>query len=190
VLQPLPKTSPLVGRGEFVRQELSPTSPPDGGGQPTWRASARLTKGQVDTHLFVRFPFPQPLALEAAESLVLDTWVPEGQRTPTQLLVILHEKGGADYLASTGRLLGAPGHDQSWIPLSRFQLAGWSTVAKGPLDRSSITEIRVGWGGYFGAEDEQSTFTLSLPQTAAWQKSALKGEDRSRPVDSSQERGL
>ena len=126
-----------------------------------WRATATLTKGQVDTFLFVRFPYAQPLDLRAADLLVLDTSVPEAQRTSTQLLVILHQQNGADYYAATGRLLGAAGRSQLWIPLNRFQLAGWSRDPSGHLDLSSITELRVGWGGYYSGQGEKIEFSLA-----------------------------
>ena len=167
VLRNLPQVSPLVARGEFVREHLAPTEPERYAGRGMWQISATLTKGQTDTFLFLRFPYLQPLQLQDAESLVFDTWVPDNQNTPAQLLVILHEKDGADYLASSGRMLGAPGHHQTFLPLSRFQLAGWSNDSNGQLDLANISEIRVGWGGYYGKEGEKIQFTVSSPQTAA-----------------------
>ena len=119
--------------------------------------------------MFVRFPYADGLDLRKAEWLVLDTWVPPAQRTPTQLLVVLRQKNGAEYLASTGRYLGAAGHEQTCLPLSRFQLAGWSNDPNGRLDPSSVTEIRVGWGGYFGSEGEKVEFTLCAPRSATTQ---------------------
>jgi hypothetical protein len=121
----------------------------------------------VDTFLFAQFHYPQPLDLQGTDFLVLDSWVPQGQRTPNQLLVILREKEGAEYLASTGRQLGVPGHNRTWLPLSTFRLAGWSHDQNGHLDLSDIAEVRVGWGGYIGTEGEKVEFTVSLPQTAA-----------------------
>ena len=50
--------------------------------------------------------------------------------------------------------------------MSQFKLAGWSQDQNGHLDLSSITEVRVGWGGYLGAEGEKVEFSLSLPQIA------------------------
>jgi hypothetical protein len=146
---------------------LSQDAPPAGQGPRTWQAKATLTKGQVDTFLFVRFAYPQLLDLSRADCLEIETWVPPGQRTPTRLLVLLQEKNGGDFFASTPRSLGAPGHDRTFIPLNRFQLAGWSKDADGVLDLTRVTEIRVGWGGYFGKEGEQVAFSLVSPRAGS-----------------------
>ena len=121
----------------------------------------------MDTHLFVRFPYASPVDLSGAEWLVLDPQVPAGQRTATQMLVILHEQDGGDFIASTGRSLSAAGPDRVFVSLNQFQLAGWSKDADGRLDLTRVGEIRVGWGGYFGREGEQVQFTLSPPQIGA-----------------------
>lgn len=163
-LRDLPEVSPRVGRGEFVREELAQET--HNGNRPAWRAKAVLAKSNVDTYLFLSFPYTPPQDLRGADCIVLDTWVPTGQRTPTQLLVILHEQSGADYLAATGRALGAPGHEQTCVSLNRFQLAGWSSDKNAHLDPSSVAEIRIGWGGYLGAQGEQIEFTLAQPRIA------------------------
>jgi hypothetical protein len=163
----LPVTSPMLGRGEFVREQLAAPDLVKGLREPAWRIKGTITKSGVDTFLFAQFVYAQPLDLQGTDFLVLDSWVPQGQRTPNQLLVVLREKEGAEYLASTGRQLGVPGHNRTWLPLSQFKLAGWSHDQNGHLDLSSITEVRVGWGGYIGTEGEKVEFTLSLPQTAA-----------------------
>jgi hypothetical protein len=164
VLRPLPEVQPVVSRGEFVREELSREALPGASGTRPWQVKATLTKGQVDTFLFVRFAYPQSLDLSRTDCLEIETWVPSGQQTPTQLLVILQEKDGGDFLASTPRSLGASGHDRTFIPLSRFQLAGWSKDADGVLDPARVAEIRIGWGGYFGNAGERVVFSLAAPQ--------------------------
>ncbi|HWH70268.1 MAG TPA: glycosyl hydrolase, partial [Candidatus Sulfotelmatobacter sp.] len=170
VWRKLPEVAPQIARGEFVRDQYNTNTSQSMQGaqdsQPAWNVTATLTKSRVDTFLFTRFAYSQPLDLQSADALVLDTWVPEGQHTGSQLLVILHEKDGADYYASTGRSLGRPGHSQTCVPLTPFQLAGWSTDANNQLDLSTITEIRVGWGGYYGAEREQVEFGLAPLRTA------------------------
>ena len=65
---------------------------------------------------------------------------------------------------NSGRSLGSPGREVSFIPLNRFQLAGWSKDADGELDLRRVEEIRVGWGGYFGQEGESVEFTLASAQ--------------------------
>ncbi len=90
--------------------------------------------------------------------------MPEGQHTPAQLLVILHERDGGDFLASTPRSLSAPGYARCYLPLDRFQLAGWSSDSDATLDSRRIDEIRVGWGGYVGLEGERIQFSLRMPR--------------------------
>ncbi len=160
----LPVGETAVAGGEFVEQQLLGEDAPGQLGRKLWRARGILTKSQVDTFLFVRFLFPQGLDLSDADMLAFDSTVPAGQRTSNQLLVILHEKNGADYLASSGRSLGAPGQSQTFVPLSKFQLAGWSKDANGRLDRKDVAEIRIGWGGYFGEKYERVEFEISNVQ--------------------------
>jgi hypothetical protein len=165
VTRGLPLVQPTLGRGEFVDGELrvDDTRP----GAAAWRSTARLTKGQVDTFQFARFNYSPALDLSDADCVVLDTWVPAGQRTPNELLVILHEDGGGDFIAHTGRGLGEPGHRRSFVPMNQFQHAGWSKDADGVLDRKRVRGISVGWGGYLGAAGERVEFTLAAPQAGA-----------------------
>lgn len=163
VFRPLAPVTPTLLRGEFVRAELTPvTQQPSN--TPAWEATAVLARGGVDTWLFVQFHFSPPLDLSTADCLAVDTWVPEGQSTSNQLLVIMHEEGGGDFFAETGRSLAAPGREQSFVPFARFQLAGWSQDADGELDRTRVSDLRVGWGGYFGREGEPVRFRLALPR--------------------------
>jgi hypothetical protein len=147
--------------GQIGRERIHHGQP----GLPLWQVAGTITRSQVDTFLFFRFPYATPLDLSQADCLVLDTWVPEGQRSPTQLLVILQEANGGDFLASTGRSLASPGYQRLFIPFNRFQLAGWSKDSDGQLDVSRLAEIRIGWGGYLGAEGERIQFSVATPQT-------------------------
>jgi len=160
----LPAVEPAMVKGEFVRAEIAPEAAHSQPGSPAWRASAALTKSQVDTFLFMRFIFPQPIELSATDCLVLDTWVPEGQRTGAEILAIVQEQGGGDFLASTGRALAKSGHHRVFVPISKLQLAGWSQDQDGELDLRRVKEIRIGWGGYFGAKGERVEFSVALPQ--------------------------
>jgi hypothetical protein len=162
-LRRLGEVTPTAPRGEFVRAELSPDAARSTREAPAWQASAVLTKGQVDTFLFAQFHYEQPLDLSRADCLAFETWVPEDQSTPNQLLVILHERNGGDFLAETGRSLAAPGRERSLLPLNRFLLAGWSKDADGVLDLKQVEDIRIGWGGYLGAEGERVRFSVALP---------------------------
>ena len=164
VLRAVPESEPVVGRGEFVRAEVAPDAAHAHADLPAWQAAAVLTKGQVDTFLFLQFRYAQPLDLSDGDCLAIETWVPDGQATPSQILLILHEQDGGDFIAHTGRSLAAAGRECSFVPLSRFQLAGWSKDADGILDLKHVADIRVGWGGYFGAENEKVQFSVALPQ--------------------------
>lgn len=154
-----------LSHGEFVNAQVEVSTAP---GTPrfgtTYRAEATLTRSDVDTFLFVRLPVLHPESLRDAVLLELATHVPPGQRTAAQLLVILHEKDGGDFLAETSRSLGVSGRETVFVPLNRFGLAGWSQDADGRLDTGRIEEIRIGWGGYYGAEGERVEFTTSVPR--------------------------
>ena len=155
--EPLPLTKPTVGQGQYVRYELT------GDDASGWCAAATLTKGQVDTHLFISFNYTQPLVLGESVGLMIDSSVPEGQRTPAEALVFIHTKDGGDYLASTGRFLNAAGSARAYVMFSQFKPFGGSKTTKGPMDLSQVAAIRVGWGGYLGAEDEKITLTVKPP---------------------------
>jgi hypothetical protein len=163
-LTAIPQVEPAAARGEFVREDIQRERV--GGSEPAWRARARLTKGEVDTFLFLRFPLPRVSDWSGAESLVLRTSVPVGQGTPSQLLAIVQEEGGGDFIAHTGRSLAADGAATTYVPFSRFQLAGWSRDADGQLDLRRIKEIRIGWGGYLGRQGETIEFSVSMPALA------------------------
>lgn len=185
----LPAVEPTVARGEFVREKLSrkdQKTQPKGAklDAACWEAAASLTKSNTDTFLFLRFQYPVPITVRGGRAVVLDSWVPEDQRAPAQLLLILHEKGGADYMANTGRLLSSPGYEQSWVSLDRFQLAGWSQDANGRLDPDDISEIRVGWGGYLGEENETVTFCAAAPSIARLTTATGKQRSNTSPTSS------
>jgi len=163
----LPPAEPTIGKGQFVRADLTRLVE----GEANWRAAATLTKSDVDTHLFLSFDYPQPLDLSAAHSLVFDTWVPRGQQTPAQLLVILGEKAGVHYITHSNRPLGSPGHARSFVPLDSFRLAGWSKDPNGRLDLDAIASVKIGWGGYFGQEGEVVEFSVALPRLAGLEPS-------------------
>ena len=154
--QALPATAkPGVGQGQFVQSELT------GDDASGWRAAATLTKGQVDTFLFLNFAYPQPLDLTAREGLAIELSVPPGQRTGGELLVFLHTAAGGRFLAGTGCYLNSPGARRAYAMFSQFRPFG---DTQGELDVSQIASISVGWGGYLGAAGEQLTFTVKPPQ--------------------------
>lgn len=175
-LRHIPNVAPTAPHGEFVRGEVVPDVVQSANQAIVWQARSVLTRSGVDTHLFAQFHYPQALDLSGDDCLVLETWVPQGQSTLSQLLVILHEQDGGDFLAETGRSLASPGREQSIIPLGQFRLAGWSKDADGELDLRRVQDIRIGWGGYFGTEGERVHFSLALPQVAV---GLTKGQEKS-----------
>jgi hypothetical protein len=156
--EPLPASKVTAGGGQYVRYDLT------GNDAAGWCAAATLSKGQVDTHLFMSFNYAQPLALGNSVGLTIDSSVPDGQRAPAELLVFLATKEGGQYLASTGRYLNAPGPARAYVMFSQFKPFGGSKTTKGPMDLSQVAAIRVGWGGYFGAEGEKIALTVNPPQ--------------------------
>jgi hypothetical protein len=152
--KPLPVVKPTVGGGQYVRSEL--TGDPVAG----WCAAGVLTKGQVNTHLFVSLNYEPPLALGESVGLMIESSVPEGQHTPAELLVFIHMKDGGDYLAGTGRYLNVPGANRTYVMFSQFKPFGSSKTARGHMDLSQVAALRVGWGGYFGAEGEKISVTV------------------------------
>ncbi|HPO37319.1 MAG TPA: glycosyl hydrolase [Kiritimatiellia bacterium] len=161
--KPLPDAGrPTIGKGTHVRAELA------GDAAGGWRAPATLTRGQVDTHLFVSFPYTQPLDLSGYEGLVLDTAVPAGQRTAAELLVFIQTADGGTYLGRTGRFLNVAGAARAYALFGQFAAFGNTQKA---LDLTQVTAIRIGWGGYFGSEGETVDLTVHPPQ-------ALSGADQ------------
>ena len=156
----LPQTTPQVSAGEFVQS--SPLRQTDQ--DKEWVTEARLKKGGVDTWLFLRFHYADSLDLSGAQGLLFDTHVPADQKATTSLLIVVHEKDGGDFLADSRRLMRGPQNSRIVMPFELFELAGWSRDADGQLDLSRIDEIRIGWGGYIGKEDERIAFTTSMPQ--------------------------
>ena len=154
--KPLPEAGqPTAGKGTYVRSELN--KDPTGG----WRALATLTRGQVDTFLFVNFPYAQPLDLSGYAGLVLDTAVPTGQRTPAELLVFIQTIDGGTYLGHSGRFLNEAGTARAYALFGQFSAFGNTKKA---LDLTQVTAIRIGWGGYFGSEGEVIDLTVHPPQ--------------------------
>ncbi len=154
----LPETlEPAVSQGQFVQSELT------GDDSSGWRAAATLTKGQVDTFLFLSFRYAQSLDLTQCEGLAIEASVPPDQDTAAELLVFLNTTDGDRFLGRTGRYLNSAGSRPAYAMFSQFKPFG---DTRGELDLSRIASISVGWGGYFGTEGEQITFTARPP--AAW----------------------
>jgi len=173
-LGPVASTAPLsevvgaevrfeAGGAEHVTRSTTPAPAGMGGDRPgTVLIDATIRKGGIDSHCFANAQLPAGTDLRGYEALRIRTYVPEGQGScGTSLLAMLHEKGGAVYIASVGRALSEPGWQESLIWLESFDLAGWTKDDNNRLDLDEISAISVGWGGYFGKDDEQVRFALA-----------------------------
>ena len=159
----LPAVEPSVSKGKFVQAEVSADSR-SGFERPGWRALGTLTKGQVDTFLFLNFTYPKPLDLSAAHVLLVDAWVPPGQKTHSELLLIVRDQDGDSHYAHTGKMLGAEGLSQICVPIHALKPAGWTRPHDGKLDLAQIATITIGWGGYYGEEKEAVEFAIAPPR--------------------------
>jgi hypothetical protein len=102
--------------------------------------------------------------MNEADCLAVDIWVPDTRETGPEFLVILHEENGGDFVTATGQSLGKTGHRRLYIPISRFQLAGWSHDGNGVLDLDRVSDLSIGWGGFLGTEGETLRFQVAAPQ--------------------------
>jgi len=161
VLRPLPAGTTNLINGEFVSASLKSDVVATASEPCALQATGKINKSNVDTFLFVSLQKTNMYDLSSADCLVIDSRVPIGQKTATQLLVILAEDGGEDFIASTGRSLGVSGQQRAIVPIYQFQRAGWSKPGDGVLDLKRVRDIRVGWGGYLGTEGEVVTFELA-----------------------------
>jgi len=125
------------------------------------RVEAELLKGNTDSWCFVVLSGSGPMDLSGIKGLQIDTWVPAGQSgCQAVLLAVLHEAGGGDYLANCARPLSQAGWQTSTVWVESFAPAGWSQDPDGRLDLSRIERIHIGWGGYFGNQNERIIFAL------------------------------
>jgi hypothetical protein len=160
-VQDLPEAKVSVGKGEFVDGGTTEVSLPQG---RAWLSEGTLTKTNVDTFLFTVFTYPQPVDLSDAAGLYLRVSVPEGQKTPANLLVFIEDADGTRYLGDSGRPMSLAGMRPSFVGLNQFRPFSAAPGKEAGLDWSKITSISVGWGGYFGTAGEKVTYTALPPQ--------------------------
>lgn len=157
----LPEAKVSVSKGEFVDGGTTEVTLPEG---KAWLSSGTLTKGNVDTFLFTAFTYPQPVDLSDVAGLYLRVSVPEGQKTPTNLLVFIEDADGTRYLGDTGRAMSLAGMRPSFVGINQFRPFSAAPGKVPGLDLTRITSISVGWGGYFGTEGEKVSYTVLPPQ--------------------------
>lgn len=165
----LPPTEPTLTQGQFVNPSIERDVTQSSSEQTVWHAQGVLTKSDVDTFLFTVFAYPQPVNLHHAAYLTVEAWLPGEQKAAVPLLVILRDVAGVEYLAEAGVPMNASGHVRCHVPINRFRRAGWCAITDKSLDTSSISVIRVGWGGYLGTENETVGFSLSAPEQTLFQ---------------------
>lgn len=158
----LKSSPPLIGKGEFVKSEINEEVGKDN--KILWNSMARLTKSDVDTWLFLSFKIDDAPQIRIDNLLSFKIRIPTGQKTRNQILVIIKEKNGGDFIADTGSFLDESGEKTIFVPLKKFRLAGWSKDENGLLDVNKIEEIRIGWGGYIGKEGETVSFASTAPE--------------------------
>jgi hypothetical protein len=169
--RPLPDVKPTIGAGEHVAAEPMAELDPSGG-FAGWRTVGQLRKGGVDTFLFLCFRYPEPVDVGDTEGLELQFDIPAGQNAGATLHVIVTEADKGQFLASMGRTVRQAGRYRTWVPWSRLHPAGWCKEGDGVLDRTRITEVHLGWGGYTGTAGERIEVHTAAPRVTAWATAA------------------
>lgn len=155
--------SPRIAKGEFVSATMTEVGNSSEKSTCHYQCTGTLTKGDVDTWLFIIFPVNSTEILDRTTTLSFIVSIPKNQDVKNQMLVIVKEKSGGDFIGETGLYLNEGGEKIIRVPLMNLQLAGWSKDADGVLNPKQIEEIRIGWGGYLGREGEHIVFTTSPP---------------------------
>jgi hypothetical protein len=153
---------PTVGKGEFVKSVINKEVIEDN--IILWNSMATLTKSDVDTWLFLSFRIDDASQIKLDNLVSFKIRIPQGQKIHNQILVIIKEKNGGDFIAETGSFLDESGKKTLFVPLKKFRLAGWSKDENGILDVDKIEEIRIGWGGYMGKDGETISFASTAPE--------------------------
>jgi hypothetical protein len=155
---------PSVSNGEFVAGTVAADPDSSKPGAPVWRVSGTIKKGGVDCFQFARFEYPQGADLGAASYLVFDVDVKNASNKGPMLCVILRDAQGVEYIETMDVAMDDVGVHACFTQLKSFRIAGWCPIKDKPLDFSKITAISIGWGGYFGEENDEITFGLVNPR--------------------------
>jgi len=132
-------------------------------GRSGWRAVGTLRRSDVDTFLFLRLRFGQPVDASQADFVVVDMEVPAGQTVGASAYLFVMEADGGEFLAPLGFGLNEPGLHRVWLPWDRLAPVPWCKAGDGVLDRTRLVELRLGWGGYLGREGERLEFAVAAP---------------------------
>jgi hypothetical protein len=152
-----------IAKGEFVNATMTEISAGQDKSVPLYQCTGTLTKNNVDTWLFLIFPVNSSETLDKDTTILFKVSVPQNQNVKNQILIIVKEKGGGDFIGETGVYLNESGEKIVRVPLINLQLAGWAKDDDGVLNPKKIEEIRIGWGGYLGREGERVVFTTGFP---------------------------
>lgn len=157
--QPLTPCQPTCSHGTWVTARFS--SQADSSGK--YQAEGILQKSDTDTYEFIVFDYPNPEDCSDIMGFRIPVFIPARQPGATPLRIIVRDRNGIEYMATTEFLLSEPLREQVFLPRWRFEWAGWNTLPP-PIDWSAIVHIRVGWGGYFGKKGERLTFLTGAPE--------------------------
>ncbi|MCC7376003.1 MAG: B12-binding domain-containing radical SAM protein [Verrucomicrobiales bacterium] len=155
---------PSLLMGEHVSGTLDPVGYDMDGSEKEWQARGILTRGGVDTYLFVRFTYRRATPFADSDGLVFPTQVVSTRNPQLSLVIIIQTRSGAEFMCVTGRSLKSEGRQSTEVFFQDFQRAPWSNHGDPKLDGRAISQIRVGWGGYYGCEKEVVQFTVGTPQ--------------------------
>ena len=145
----LPEVKPAMAQGEFVRTEVTPDAAHSQPERPAWPAASKLTKGQVDTFMFVRFLLPRTLE-PGGRRVPGDRCLGSGRpATPDSAPGHRAGKGRRRFHRQHRRLAGSPGHHRLFVPVEPAPAArAGPRTRTASLDLKQVSEVRIGWGGY------------------------------------------
>ncbi|MBL9135321.1 MAG: B12-binding domain-containing radical SAM protein [Verrucomicrobiales bacterium] len=154
---------PTLMNGEFVEGSLVPAPQDSQSRDAEWTARGALTKGEVDTFLFVRFTYRRTSPFVGSDGLVISTKVSSSSNPALPLVLILQTRNGGEFMCVTGRSLQREGRQSIEVFFRDFQRAPWSPSADAQVDPGQITQIRAGWGGYYGRVKDVIEFRVGAP---------------------------
>ncbi len=155
--QPLSVASGLVGGGEYVDGRMETL--PDG----ALAAHARITKTNENTHQFTIRRFTEPLAIDPSDMIRLTGAILQAPEEGPMLLCILRDTQGAEVYAPLNVPVRQGVRFDVLLPRSSFAPVAWRDQP-GVIDWTRIDSLSIGWGGYYGVENQQITVRTDLPK--------------------------